>query len=186
MRSKISAREESQKRYQSKNPCRQSGFRENVRSSVGLILIGPLLLQLLPQLARSPTHLHPLPVAANWRHLSPASTTSIFLLFLTWNLTLAKDPFLLRPHYLELSSTCFSHTHFYFNFSVSSKLTSFLLELSLKPDCLHGFLNWYRFWPFSLAEIFDLIDFDGLNELNCFCVEGCPWRYFTIVKWTIN
>ena len=31
MRSKISAREKGQKQYQSKNPCRQSGFRESSR-----------------------------------------------------------------------------------------------------------------------------------------------------------
>ena len=37
-----------------------------------------------------------------------------------------------------------------------------------------------------LTEIFDLTDFGGLDELNCFCLEGRPWHYLTIAKWTIN
>ena len=107
--------------------------------------------------------------------------TSIFLLFLTWNPTLAKDPFLLLP---LLSGTLF---HLLFAHALLFQLLSQLKTYFFPPwtlskaGLLHGFLNWCRFWPFSLAEIFDLIDFDGLDELNCFYLEGRPkaisqWR----------
>ena len=71
-------------------------------------------------------------------------------------------------------------------FAVNLKLNSFFLELSIKPDCLHGLLDWYRLWPSSLTETYDLTNFGGLDELNCFCLDRCPWHYLMIVKWTIN
>jgi hypothetical protein len=44
--------------------------------------------------------------------------------------------------------------------------------LFIKPDCLCGFWTGTVSGPSFRAGTFDFIDFYGLDEFNCFCLEA--------------